>query len=80
MQELTEAGYACTTPARAEAIASVRTERPDLVILDVMMPEMNGFDVAAVLKKTRRRWRFRSSSCPSSRTASAGSGSGSTGT
>ena len=25
-------------------------KRPDLVILDVMMPEMNGFDVAAILK------------------------------
>ena len=25
-------------------------QRPDLVVLDVMMPEMNGFDVAAVLK------------------------------
>ena len=28
----------------------MRRERPDLVVLDVMMPEMNGFDVAAVLK------------------------------
>ena len=28
----------------------IRQHRPDLVVLDVMMPEMNGFDVAAILK------------------------------
>lgn len=28
----------------------VRQEAPGLIILDVMMPEINGFDVAAVLK------------------------------
>jgi DNA-binding response OmpR family regulator len=51
MQELTEAGYRVSTATNGrEAIAKVRSERPDLVILDVMMPEMNGFDVAAVLK------------------------------
>ena len=33
-----------------EGVAIVRRERPDLIVLDVMMPEMNGFDVAAVLK------------------------------
>ena len=50
-QEFTEAGYQVTTAANGrEAIAKVRAERPDLVVLDVMMPEMNGFDVAAVLK------------------------------
>ncbi len=50
-QEFTEAGYAVSTAANGrEAIARVRAERPDLIVLDVMMPEMNGFDVAAVLK------------------------------
>jgi pilus assembly protein CpaE len=34
-----------------EALDLVRTERPDLVILDVMMPEINGFDVCAALRK-----------------------------
>ncbi len=33
-----------------EAISQVKQAAPDLVILDVMMPEMNGFDVAAVIK------------------------------
>jgi DNA-binding response OmpR family regulator len=50
-QELTDAGYQVSTAANGrEAIAAVRHERPDLVVLDVMMPEMNGFDVAAVMK------------------------------
>lgn len=33
-----------------EAIAQVKQINPHLIILDVMMPDMNGFDVAAVLK------------------------------
>ncbi|MGD9905813.1 MAG: ATP-binding protein [Vicinamibacterales bacterium] len=50
-QEFTEAGYQVTTAANGrDAIAEVRRDRPDLVVLDVMMPEMNGFDAAAVLK------------------------------
>ncbi len=50
-QEFTEAGYAVVTAANGrEAVAEVRRQRPDLVVLDVMMPEMNGFDVAAVLR------------------------------
>ena len=51
-QEFTEAGLprAALAANGREAIAVVRRERPDLVVLDVMMPEMNGFDVAAVLK------------------------------
>ena len=50
-QELTEAGYVVRVATNGrEALVEVRRERPDLVVLDVMMPEMNGFDVAAVLK------------------------------
>jgi two-component system alkaline phosphatase synthesis response regulator PhoP len=33
-----------------EGLEKVRAENPDLVILDVMMPEMNGYDVCVVLK------------------------------
>ncbi|MDP3720466.1 MAG: ATP-binding protein [Acidobacteriota bacterium] len=50
-QEFTEAGYAVVTAANGrEAVSEVRRQRPDLIVLDVMMPEMNGFDVAAVLR------------------------------
>ncbi|MBD3561023.1 hybrid sensor histidine kinase/response regulator, partial [Planktothrix sp. FACHB-1355] len=33
-----------------DAINQVKHKKPDLIILDVMMPHINGFDVAAVLK------------------------------
>jgi DNA-binding response OmpR family regulator/two-component sensor histidine kinase len=50
-QELTEAGYVVRLAEDGrKALALIREETPGLVILDVMMPEMNGFDVAAVLK------------------------------
>ena len=50
-QELTEAGYKVNEASNGKAaLDMVRASRPDLILLDVMMPEMNGFDVAAVLK------------------------------
>jgi two-component system, cell cycle response regulator len=33
-----------------EGLEKVRRDNPDLVILDVMMPEMNGYDVCVVMK------------------------------
>ena len=50
-QEFLEAGYHVRLAADGrEALQRIREQRPGLVVLDVMMPEMNGFDVAAVLK------------------------------
>lgn len=50
-QELSDAGYLIEEAANGKmALECVRKNKPDLIILDVMMPEMNGFDVAAVLK------------------------------
>jgi CheY-like chemotaxis protein len=50
-QEFLEAGYTVRLAENGrQALALIREEAPGLVILDVMMPEMNGFDVAAVLK------------------------------
>jgi DNA-binding response OmpR family regulator len=34
-----------------EALEAIRSEEPDLVLLDVMMPKMNGFDVCHTVKK-----------------------------
>jgi adenylate cyclase len=43
---LTVKGYAVVTAASgAEALAQVEAERPDLVLLDVVMPGMSGYDV-----------------------------------
>ncbi len=50
-QQLTERGYEVRLAANGyEAIHEARKKRPDVVLLDVMMPDISGFDVAAVLK------------------------------
>ena len=35
-----------------DALAMATKERPDLILLDVMMPKINGFDVLDILKNT----------------------------
>ncbi|MDP3720212.1 MAG: response regulator [Acidobacteriota bacterium] len=48
---LASAGYEIRMAAGGrEALAMIDDERPDLILLDVMMPDMDGVDVAAELK------------------------------
>ena len=50
-QALEEAGHRVREAADGvAALRSVRDDPPDLVVLDVMMPQLSGFDVAAALK------------------------------
>jgi adenylate cyclase len=50
-QELEELGYATISAGNGqEALETVRAELPDLVLLDIMMPVMDGFTVLSHLK------------------------------
>jgi class 3 adenylate cyclase len=49
---LTAKGYAVVTAVSgAEALAKIQAEPPDLVLLDVMMPGMSGYDVCRKLRE-----------------------------
>jgi DNA-binding response OmpR family regulator len=45
-----EAHEVLTAADGIEALEKIRQERPDLVVLDVMMPRMNGFEVLYEVK------------------------------
>ncbi len=48
---LKEHGYKVRpAPSGARALATVRKEPPELILLDIMMPEMNGYEVCKQLK------------------------------
>ena len=49
---LQKEGYAVATAADGEeAVAQARSEKPDLIILDVMLPKLSGFDVCRILRR-----------------------------
>ena len=49
-----EAGYLVTTALRGRtALDLARREKPDLVVVDVLLPDLMGFDVAEALKRLR---------------------------
>jgi len=51
LEELEDEGVELLTACDGdEALETVRTEHPDLVLLDVMMPKKNGFDVCHAVK------------------------------
>ncbi len=47
-------------PSGIKALELTKTHRPDLILLDVDMPEMDGFEVCRRLKKIRIRSTSRS--------------------
>jgi two-component system phosphate regulon response regulator PhoB len=48
---LKQAGYVVTTAEDgAEALKKARTQSPDLIVLDVMLPEMDGFEICKALR------------------------------
>ncbi len=51
LEELEDAGVELLTAADGEqALRMIRDEQPQLVLLDVMMPKKNGFDVCHAVK------------------------------
>ncbi len=49
---LEDKGYQVVTYTRGwEALQSVSRDRPDLIILDIMMPRVNGYEVCQILKE-----------------------------
>jgi len=52
LEELEDEGVELLTASDGEeALATIRDEQPNLVLLDVMMPKKNGFDVCQTVKK-----------------------------
>ena len=50
--QLAKAGYRVSTAATGpEALKAAREERPDIVILDLMLPGVSGYDVLAELRR-----------------------------
>ena len=50
---LKSAGYAVLSATDAEAgLALARTEQPDLVLMDIQLPGMDGLEACAILKKS----------------------------
>lgn len=41
----------CTANCGKACIEQAKSEHPDLILLDVMMPDINGFDTAVIMKK-----------------------------
>ena len=52
LEDLQDEGVELLTAGNGEeALEKIKTEKPNLVFLDVMMPKMSGFDVCQAVKK-----------------------------
>lgn len=53
LEDLEDEGVEFLTAGNGEeALEIIKTEKPNLVFLDIMMPKMNGFDVCNIVKNT----------------------------
>lgn len=41
-----------------QGVAAVKREKPDLVLLDLMLPRISGFEVCKILKTDNTTWRI----------------------
>ena len=54
---LEKVGYATTFAKSGKlALERVKTAQPDLILLDLMMPQMNGLEVCEILKADPKHW------------------------
>ena len=52
---LTASGFTCATAKNGEeGLAKVQEARPDLIIVDLLMPEMDGYEMCRRLKSDRQ--------------------------
>ena len=67
-------GFRCRTATTgSDALREVKAAVPDLVVLDLMLPEVDGLEVCRRLRRIRARRRSRSSCSPPNPTRSTGS-------
>lgn len=56
-RRLESSGYATHTVARGkDALCYAAEHRADLIILDVMLPDLSGYEVSRELRKLHHRW------------------------
>ncbi|WP_353684638.1 response regulator [Thermodesulfovibrio sp. 3907-1M] len=42
-----------------EGLELIRKEKPDIVLLDIMMPKMSGFEICRILQKEPPSWKMK---------------------